>query len=302
MICIQCLHPVPALYTVYANGHIQLTTCSYCNTIADEYVEIDDVILFIDILLLKPGAFRHIVFNSLEERVSKIPDWFRLQGSVRERSITLFTNISNWSLKYDQIIRYWILITTFEVYLRWTEEDNKAREYFKILPTKTKIVSDLITSRILLQDFFHQYIYVAIFCVIDMLVLYFLTIGIITKWFKWGQDNKYSVYILSYTVLISYGAKILPTLMLIWPYDTISYMGIIKWVANLYLIESLKIITRLPYSSIVFIFVVVSIFRMVVPKLLLACIFSNSSDDLQSMLNAEYVFAIQKYIISKDFF
>lgn len=66
MICITCMRPVDSLYTVYSNDHIQLTDCPYCQETVDKYVEIDNVLLFIDLLLLKAGAYRHLVFNALE--------------------------------------------------------------------------------------------------------------------------------------------------------------------------------------------------------------------------------------------
>lgn len=60
-ICIECRHPVKTLWTQYsgagdkASGHnIRLTVCRKCGRFCDKYVEHDFVVLFIDLVLIKP--------------------------------------------------------------------------------------------------------------------------------------------------------------------------------------------------------------------------------------------------------
>ncbi|KAJ4314127.1 hypothetical protein N0V84_009061 [Fusarium piperis] len=60
-ICIECRHPVKTLWTQYsgagdkASGHnIRLTVCRNCGQFCDKYVEHDFVVLFIDLVLIKP--------------------------------------------------------------------------------------------------------------------------------------------------------------------------------------------------------------------------------------------------------
>lgn len=60
-ICIECRHPVEALWTQYSSagdqssGHnIRLTVCKNCGRFCDKYVEHDFVVLFIDLVLIKP--------------------------------------------------------------------------------------------------------------------------------------------------------------------------------------------------------------------------------------------------------
>lgn len=63
-ICIECRHPVKTLWTQYsggagdkASGHnIRLTVCRKCGRFCDKYVEHDFVVLFIDLVLIKPQA------------------------------------------------------------------------------------------------------------------------------------------------------------------------------------------------------------------------------------------------------
>ncbi|CAL3969947.1 unnamed protein product [Diplocarpon coronariae] len=60
-ICIECRYPVKALYTDYSgaddksSGHgVRLTVCKNCGRFCDKYVEHDHVVLFIDLVLIKP--------------------------------------------------------------------------------------------------------------------------------------------------------------------------------------------------------------------------------------------------------
>lgn len=60
-ICIECRHPVKTLWTKYSGGdgdksghNIRLTVCRKCGRFCDKYVEHDFVVLFIDLVLIKP--------------------------------------------------------------------------------------------------------------------------------------------------------------------------------------------------------------------------------------------------------
>jgi len=62
-ICIECRHPVKTLWTEYSGaggakgggGHnIRLTVCRNCGNFCDKYVEHDFVVMFIDLVLIKP--------------------------------------------------------------------------------------------------------------------------------------------------------------------------------------------------------------------------------------------------------
>ncbi|KAI9728245.1 MAG: sterol homeostasis protein [Cirrosporium novae-zelandiae] len=71
-ICIECSYPVSNLFTVYskADDHslgdgVSLTKCPCCKRVADKYVEHDFVMLFIDLILMKPQVYRHLLFNRL---------------------------------------------------------------------------------------------------------------------------------------------------------------------------------------------------------------------------------------------
>lgn len=60
-ICISCRTPVKTLYTTYSKADdralgkgVRLTQCPNCKRFADKYVEHDFVVLFIDLVLIKP--------------------------------------------------------------------------------------------------------------------------------------------------------------------------------------------------------------------------------------------------------
>lgn len=77
-ICIECRYPVSNLYTTYSKADdkalgkgVRLTQCPRCKRFADKYVEHDFVVLFIDLVLIKPQVRarcgkRTIVFLFLE--------------------------------------------------------------------------------------------------------------------------------------------------------------------------------------------------------------------------------------------
>jgi hypothetical protein len=71
-ICISCRTPVRTLYTTYSKADdralgkgVRLTQCPQCKKFADKYVEHDFVVLFIDLVLIKPEVYRHLLFNRL---------------------------------------------------------------------------------------------------------------------------------------------------------------------------------------------------------------------------------------------
>lgn len=293
-----------SLYTVYSNKHIQLTDCPNCHKIVDKYVEMDNVVLFIDLLLLKPGAYRHLVYNSLEEEFSRHGEWHLRSGSPLMMAKSLFENVKKWLMKFDRLNRVWILLITFEVYLTWVTEERKYSLFFSgdILNHKVAL-TDLMMNKVFSWSAFHQYLYFATFCVIDLSVFHSLTTYSIIHWLKWGNDVKYAKDVLSYAILLSYGAKIFPILMLIWPYDNVVSMNIIKWVANLYIVESLRIVTMLPYSAIFKVLLWVSITRWFLVKIILMLFVAKGNwNQTLGFLCSEVQFSIQKFAVAENFF
>ncbi|KAI6133477.1 Arv1-like family-domain-containing protein, partial [Pisolithus thermaeus] len=63
-ICITCTEPTPHLYTVYDSAYnLRLEQCKKCLSFADPYVEHDSLTLILDLILLKRGVYRHLLYN-----------------------------------------------------------------------------------------------------------------------------------------------------------------------------------------------------------------------------------------------
>ncbi|KAJ3546076.1 hypothetical protein NMY22_g2187 [Coprinellus aureogranulatus] len=63
-ICTTCTHATEYLYTTYESAHnLRLEQCSNCKSFVDPYVEFDALTLFIDLILLKRGVYRHLLYN-----------------------------------------------------------------------------------------------------------------------------------------------------------------------------------------------------------------------------------------------
>lgn len=63
LVCVECGAPVPLLVRDYGKGSIRLAICGVCNQVADKYVEYETVLLFLEVLLLKPQVYRHVLYN-----------------------------------------------------------------------------------------------------------------------------------------------------------------------------------------------------------------------------------------------
>ncbi|KAJ7760635.1 Arv1-like family-domain-containing protein [Mycena maculata] len=63
-ICTTCTTSVPFLYTVYTSSHnLRLHQCPNCHNFADPYVEHDSLAILLDLILLKRGVYRHLLYN-----------------------------------------------------------------------------------------------------------------------------------------------------------------------------------------------------------------------------------------------
>lgn len=72
--CIECRAPVKTLYTTYSKADdralgkgVRLTQCPRCKRFADKYVEHDFVVVFIDLVLIKPQVRERCLVMGNEE-------------------------------------------------------------------------------------------------------------------------------------------------------------------------------------------------------------------------------------------
>jgi len=71
--CITCGFPAPQVYKTYANGNlVKLLNCKSCGELIDKYVEYDSIIVIINLILLNPSAYRHVLLNHAFEGFWKL--------------------------------------------------------------------------------------------------------------------------------------------------------------------------------------------------------------------------------------
>uniref|UniRef100_A0A0G4GJX6 Protein ARV n=1 Tax=Chromera velia CCMP2878 TaxID=1169474 RepID=A0A0G4GJX6_9ALVE len=85
VVCVECGAPVKHLYKEFSKGSIRLTRCEQCGEFADKYVEYDNLMIFIDLILHREGVYRHLLFNRLP---------FRESGMRKEIAAVAFCIIS----------------------------------------------------------------------------------------------------------------------------------------------------------------------------------------------------------------
>lgn len=209
MICVLCKHPVASTHSTYKGDYIKLLVCDKCHNVVDKYIEYDNVLLFLDILLLKPQAYRHFCYNFMEPL-----------GGQAGRILA----------------RFFAIMVLFEVYLQWAYEEKKS-EHGKLI------------FHVLQQPLAVQYL---VF-IVQVIVRNIVFIGIImavSQW--WNRGTPALLVVVATTVLVANGIKLVPILMLIWPYDTtIPYKKVVVFMAAMNVMESLNSVTDLGYSRII---------------------------------------------------
>ncbi|WVR08038.1 hypothetical protein IAU60_005082 [Kwoniella sp. DSM 27419] len=63
-VCTECAHPAEHVYTTYkTKSNIRLGVCPRCDRFLDPLIEHPDLVLLLDLVLLKPQVFLHLLFN-----------------------------------------------------------------------------------------------------------------------------------------------------------------------------------------------------------------------------------------------
>lgn len=226
MICVECTNPdIKCLYSQFKSRYIKLTVCERCGKLADKYIEFDNVLLFLDVLLLKPQAYRHVAYNVVEQAVF----W----EAGLDSSITA-------SPSYRKIGRHFILLILFEVYLNWAYEEKS--KHHSTMMTLVLNKSDIV-----------QYSFFIVSLLVQRTTLCGLLYITFTNLLGWGKkpnqnlppehQKPYYLCVLILAVLMSLIVKCLPIIMLIWPYDNATIASIVVDVVGVFTtIEALKMI------------------------------------------------------------
>lgn len=230
MICVECGNPdVPSLHTKTKSQYVQLTVCSSCGKVADRYVEYDNVIVFLDILLLLPQAYRHVAYNVVEEQL------------FQEEHQGFFE-------RYRRLSKFVVLTILFDVYLKWACQERH------------HVQSELYAAIISLPPT-QQYFMFMIRQLTEKIVFFSVIMFGLFKVLRWGhQQNKnlppslwlpYHVCVILTTVLMSMTIKSLPMIMLIWPYDNALVAStVVDVLAVFSTMEALRMNTGCSYKSV----------------------------------------------------
>ncbi|QDS69255.1 hypothetical protein FKW77_002043 [Venturia effusa] len=219
--------PVNTLYTTYSKADdrtlgkgVRLTQCPRCKRFADKYVEHDFVVLFIDLVLIKPQVYRHLLFN----RLGRDDDSFD-----------------------PSIIRLGILLLLFDVYLTWARiEKADPNQPLTTLPP-------LSTHPLLLQ-----YLFFLLLCLFST-VAFHLPIRLLCahppsylRSDKQGHHLKLLPYYprptaISTALIVSSCTKLFPILLIIWEYDLPSAASAVSWAVILNNIAAIEILMDCGY-------------------------------------------------------
>ncbi|KAL8399929.1 hypothetical protein RB594_000371 [Gaeumannomyces avenae] len=225
-ICIECRHPVKTLWTKYSgagdksSGHnIRLTVCKNCGRFCDKYVEHDFVVLFIDLVLIKPQVYRHLLHNSL----------------MREGD------------RFDPaMIRLGVLLLLFDVYLTWARIEKQFSA--DSVPYQTSF------GRLSQQPIVFQYLFFLLLCSLSNLAFHlsirFLTSSPLSPLALLGLLPTYArPNSVSTALLVSSSTKLFPILMVIWEYDVPAAARSLGWAVVLNNVEALKILLDCSYGA-----------------------------------------------------
>lgn len=254
MFCVECTNPdIKCLYSQFKSKYIKLTICDQCGKLADKYIEFDNVLLFLDVLLLKPQAYRHVAYNVVEESV------FGKHGAESSGSC---------SPSYRQIGRHFILLILFEVYLKWAYEE------------KSKHHSTMMNLVLHKSDMW-QYSFFIASLMVERTTLCGLLYVMFTQLLGWGKEpnrnlsakhqRPYFFCVLLLAVLMSLIVKCLPIVMLIWPYDNATIASTVVDVVGVFTtIEALKMIADSSYIAIASVVAMATITSVLVKHLVMS--------------------------------
>ncbi|KAL5563301.1 hypothetical protein UlMin_033048 [Ulmus minor] len=64
--CVECGHGIKTLFIQYSLGNIRLIKCDNCKTVLDEYIECEIMMIVINLIMHKPKAYKHLLYNVLD--------------------------------------------------------------------------------------------------------------------------------------------------------------------------------------------------------------------------------------------
>ena len=159
-VCVECGTETPHLYTLYQHSQaLAMTTCQYCNSVCDPYLEHDVVLKAIDLILHKPAIYRHLLFNWTREK-------YLCDGDIRMMSGGGYMKRRWWllvpmlevlghadSITFGLIVRFSLLWVLRFLCLRWLI----CRHETELLPFMLLLTSFPLLFNVLMLIWRHEY-------------------------------------------------------------------------------------------------------------------------------------------------
>lgn len=216
--------PKPAAAVL--GGDVRLTQCPQCKRFADKYVEHDYVVLFIDLVLVKPQVYRHLLFNRLGHEEDEL-----------DPSIT----------------RLGTLLLLFDVYLTWSRIES--------LPPHLTSSSPIPHLPILLQYGFYLLLCAATTASQHLMIRWLAQMtGLGARNINETDENQHDNEAndvsgrstgngISTALFVSSCMKLFPILMVVWKYDDAggSVGRGVEWAVAVQNLEALRILLECGY-------------------------------------------------------
>ncbi|KAI9841960.1 MAG: sterol homeostasis protein [Sclerophora amabilis] len=253
-ICIECRYPVHQLYTTYSAADdlslgkgVRLTQCPRCKRFADKYVEHDFVVLFIDLVLIKPQVYRHLLFN----RLGREDDRFDVSNIVLSPKLYVGGGGEVYGenlYTYDDaktkpsIIRLGTLLLLFDVYLTWARIEKQSPKASAASLSSSSSSPAHAFGHLAAQPIVLQYLFFLFLCLTES-ILFHVTIRLLTQvLLSYHRPNSVST-----ALLVSSCTKLFPILMVIWDYDVPAAARSVGWAVVVNNIEALRILLDCGY-------------------------------------------------------
>ena len=272
-ICIECRYPVKTLYTEYSKADdralgkgVRLTQCPRCKKFADKYVEHDFVVLFIDLVLIKPQVScntqgsRRTAADSAGVPASPLqPAGARRLEIRRTRRAQPASHRPRAYILQRSILRLGILLLLFDVYLTWARIEKlalpRASPYRASTPASPAPTNAAILQA---QPLILQYLFFLLLVSLSTLAFH-IPIRLLTSlnpsslppslraW--WTELIPYYPHPipLSTALLVSSCTKLFPILLIIWDYDLPSSATAVSWAVIVNNVAALEILMDCGY-------------------------------------------------------
>ncbi|KAL8855953.1 MAG: hypothetical protein Q9178_007403 [Gyalolechia marmorata] len=216
----------PKSAAAVSGGEVRLTQCPRCKRFADKYVEHDYIVLFIDLVLVKPQVYRHLLFNRLGRDDDEL-----------DPSIT----------------RLGTLLLLFDVYLTWSRIEAQ-------LPHMTAS-SPIPQLPILLQYAFYLLLCATMTIAQHLTVRWLAQVaGLGARGQVEGHDSRQddggddgpvrsTPNGISTALFVGSCMKLFPILMVVWRYDDVggSVGRGVEWAVGVQNVEALRILLECGY-------------------------------------------------------